>query len=536
MTFEPPFPDAFVIRDGLVVDGSGTDPDRFDVVVDHGMLQIQPPGSVSGLPIFDADGLAVTPGFIDAHSHADLEPFVSRHDPALHASRLVQGVTTEITGNCGFSPFPVLDFDSGETAAFLGILFGDSTVTFGDLDSYSTAIESEGLASNIAPLVGHGTLRAMSMGMDDRPPSRHESETMRRALTTALDDGAFGLSTGLCYSPATFASAAEIEALAAVAARADAIYATHVRNETDGIRAAIREAFEAGERTGVRLHVSHLKAAGRANWGQAGSLLAEFDQARTTGTDVTADVYPYTAGSTMLHSLLPPWLTDEGLDTMLTRLADPGVRSRVAGELTHGVAGWQNLGSAAGWERVTIASSPTHRHREGSSVAGLRDSGDANIADTIARLLLDERGRVVAIIHVMQDEDVRALLAWPQSLVGSDGIPLPGTPHPRLTGTFPRALSEYRTDPLPRMVQKMTGSTADRFGIPGRGFLRSGFVADLVLVDPEAVRDRGTYADPWQPPVGIKGVLVSGAAAVWDGHVIETAAGRVLRRERSAPD
>lgn len=534
MKLEPPFPDAFVIRDGLVVDGSGTEPDHSDLVVDKGVLEIQPPGSVSGLPILDADGLAVTPGFIDAHSHADLEPFASRHDPALHASRLVQGVTTEVTGNCGFSPFPVLDSDSGETAAFLGILFGDSALTFRDLDSYSAAIESEGLASNIAPLVGHGTLRAMAVGMGDRPPDQRESEAMRRALAASLDGGAFGLSTGLCYSPATFASAAEIEALAAVVSRAGAIYATHVRNETDGIREALREAFEAGEKTGVRLHVSHLKAAGRANWGQADSLLAAFDQARADGIDVTTDVYPYAAGSTMLHSLLPPWLTDQGLDTMLTRLADPGVRLRIAEELTNGVAGWQNLGSAAGWERVTIASSPTHRHREGRSVTELRNSSDTNVADTIARLLLDEGGRVVAVIEVMRDEDVRAILAWRHTLVGSDGIPLPGTPHPRLTGTFPRALSGHRTDPLPRMVQKMTGGTAERFGIPGRGFLRSGFVADVVLIDAETVEDRGTYADPWQPPTGIKGVLISGAAAVWDTHVIATAAGRVLRRERAS--
>lgn len=534
MTIEPPFPGTFVIRNGLLVDGSGNEPDHLDLVVDHGLLEVKPPGSVAGLPIVEADGLTVTPGFIDAHSHADLEAFTSRHDPALHASRLLQGVTTEVTGNCGYSPFPVLDSGAGETAALLQVLFGDSAVTFGDLDSYAAAIESEGLACNLAPLVGHGTLRAMAVGMEDRPPSAHESEAMRHALAAALDAGAFGLSTGLCYSPATFASATEVEALAAIVSEADAIYATHVRNETDGIQEALQEAFAAGAKTGVRLHISHLKAAGRANWGRAGSLLAALDQARADGVDVTADVYPYTAGSTMLHSLLPPWLTNQGLDTMLTRLGDPSVRLRVAEELEDGVAGWQNLGSAAGWERVTIASSPTHRHREGRSVAELRDSSDRNVADTIARLLLDEGGRVVAIIEVMRDEDVRAILAWRHALVGSDGIPVPGTPHPRLTGTFPRALSGHRTDPLPSMVRKMTGSTAERFGIPRRGLLRSGFVADLVLFDTERVEDKGTYADPWQPPTGIKGVLVAGSASVWAGEPIETSAGRVLRRARAS--
>lgn len=260
---QPPLPRRFVIVDGLVVDGTGVAARRFDVVVDGGRLDIRPPGTVSGIPRVDADGLVVSPGFIDAHSHADLESLSSEHHPALHASRLLQGVTTEVVGNCGFSAFPIPVERSAECARFLGLIFGESVATFPDLDSYSAAVESAGLASNIAPLVGHGSLRASAIGMDDRLPSPDEVAGMTTALEQALRQGSFGLSTGLCYTPAAFAAPAEIVALASVVATAGGIYTTHVRNETDGVFDALNEALAVGRQTGVLLHISHLKVAGR---------------------------------------------------------------------------------------------------------------------------------------------------------------------------------------------------------------------------------------------------------------------------------
>ncbi len=526
-----PLSPTFTLVGGMVVDGTGADPVHRDVAVEHGTLTVLAPGTAPAGDRIDVDGLVVAPGFIDVHSHADLEPMTPEGGDPLHASRVRQGVTTEIIGNCGFSPFPVPAAAAPLVQRFLGVLFGPAADTFENLAAYRAAVESAGLASNVAPLIGHGTLRAATIGMADRPPTPNELIDMEQALRTALEQGAFGLSSGLCYPPATFAAPEELTALAEVATRAGAIYATHIRNETDLVGEALAEAVDTARTVGAKLHISHLKAAGRPNWGSAPGMLEVLDTARESGVDVTADAYPYTAGSTMLHSLLPPWLTNAGLDTMLARLGDPGVRRRVDVELAQGIPGWQNLGSAAGWERVTVASSPRHKEREGSSIAEL-GSHDETTADTIARLLTDEDGAVLAVIHAMDEEDVRAFLAWPQTMIGSDGIPMPGMPHPRLTGTFPRVLGRYRTESLASTVRKMTGEPARRFGIPDRGFVTSGLVADLVILDPESVIDNGTYSDPWRAPSGIVHVFVAGHPAVWDGEPRDTTAGRVLTRRR----
>lgn len=525
---EPPLPSDYIIRQAEVVDGKGAARRRTDVLVSSGRIAATDGDTASDIPSLDASGLVLAPGFIDSHAHADLQPITAR-GTQVHFSRILQGVTTEFSGNCGFSPFPV-DGDPTETQRLLGLLFGPNAPVFADLETYSATVDSEGAASNLAPLVGHGTLRASVLGMENRPATEDELGRMRAMLTRALDQGAFGLSTGLCYTPASFADPSEVSALAQIVAESGAIYATHVRNETDGIRPALREAIETARTTGVAVHISHLKAAGRTNHNTAADLLAILERALVEGIDLTADAYPYTAGSTMLHSLLPPWLIDRGIEAMLHRLTDPAVRSDVDRSLVEGVPGWQNLGSAAGWDRVTIASAPRRPDREGKTVAALREDGDRFATDTIARILLDERGSVVAVIDVMVEADVRAIIAWPHTMIGSDGIPLPGNPHPRLTGTFPRVLARYPGPSLEATIAKMTSVPARRFGLTGRGVIQNGAIADLVLFDPAAIGDRSTYEHPWLPPSGIHHVMIGGQAAVWHGEAVDGSLGRVLRR------
>ena len=529
---ESSLPPRFVVRGATVVDGTGRGGHRSDVVVDEGVIRLADAGTGRGDVIVDADGLTVAPGFIDAHSHADLEMFLGPEAANVHESRLVQGVTTEVTGNCGFSPFPFPADRADEADAFLSFVFGAAARAFPTLAAYREAVSAVSMSCNVAPLVGHGTLRAATVGYEARPATESEMRAMQAGLQDALDLGAFGLATGLCYTPATFAEASEVQALAGQAARKGAIYATHVRNETDGVWEAVDEALAVAEASGVALHISHLKVAGGRNWGSADALVARLDDARSRGVDVTADVYPYSAASTVLHSLLPPWLIDQGIETMLARLADPGVRARVASELVGGIAGWQNLGQAAGWDRVTVASAPRHPEREGRSIADLADASDRGPVDTIARVLLAEEGRVVVVIEAMHDDDVRRFLGWDHTVVGSDGIPLPGKPHPRLTGTFPRVLARYRDvfGSLEEAVHRMTGATATRFGIPQRGIIADGRVADLVMFDPERIRDNGTFEDPWQAPSGIEHVVLGGHAAVWHGDVVDANRGAVLRR------
>ena len=527
-----PLPSEFVIRGGRVVDGTGTPAFAADIVVENGRVRLVQSGDASALAAVDAKGLVVSPGFIDTHSHADLEPFLG--DELVHASRITQGVTTEVVGNCGFSPFPVSADHDQMVAQFLAVVFGPSANTFPDLDTYSTRISEVGLASNIAPLVGHGTLRAGSLGYDNRQAGNGEIENMRTALARAMEAGAFGMSTGLCYTPATYAPAEEVQALAEVVAAAGGVYSTHIRNETEGTEESLEEALFISRATGVRVHISHLKVAGESNWKQSTELLALLDDARGGGVDVTADVYPYTAASTTLHSLLPPWTAQEGIDRLYANLSDPAWRARVAGDLDHGVPGWQNLGTAAGWHNINIASSARNPDWEGMSITDLANETDRHPIDTIARVLDTNRGKVVVVIEAMDDSDVGNFLAWPHSVVGSDGIPLPGKPHPRLTGTFPRVLGRYRErlGSLEEAVRRMTGASAARFQIPRRGVIADGMAADLVVFDEDAIIDRGTYSDPWQRPAGIHHVFLGGQAAVWESELVDGSLGSVLRRER----
>ncbi len=525
-------PDTFVIRGASVVDGTGRPAFAADVTVKDGRLGVSEPGSVNGLHVLNADGLAVTPGFIDVHSHADLQAVLWSDDTDVHASRLLQGVTTEVVGNCGFSPFPVPASFAEEASTFLGIVLGAGAPTFEEFGQYADSVESAGPACNVAPLVGHGTLRVGTLGYEARAATADELDSMRLRLRVAMADGAFGLSSGLCYTPATFAGPSETRALAGLLAETGGIYATHVRNETDLIVESLTEAIDAVAGTGVPLNISHIKVAGRRNWGRSDEVLDLFEAARSRGVDLTADAYPYGAASTMLHSLLPPWLAEGGIPALLGRLTDGGVRARAALDLERGVAGWQNLGSAAGWDRVVVASAPGGPDVEGASIAGLALADDATPVDTIARLLTASGGEVVVVIDAMDDADVRRFLGWQHTLVGSDGIPRPGKPHPRLTGTFPRAVGRYRQafGSFEEAVHRMTGKSAQRFSIPDRGRITDGAVADVVLVEPDAVIDTGTYQEPWSAPEGIRYVLMAGRPVVADREIVDGRSGRVLRR------
>jgi N-acyl-D-amino-acid deacylase len=523
-------PNEFVVRGGKVVDGTGRPGFAADVVVEDGRLRVAPPESASHKWTVNVDGLVVSPGFVDTHSHADVEPFLDNE--RVHGARILQGITTEVVGNCGFSPFPVPPDRDEVVAPFLAAVFGPSATPFPDLDTYAQEIERRGLSSNVAPLVGHGTLRASALGYENRPATGAELAWMREALARAVDAGGFGLSTGLCYTPATYAPSSEVESLAAVVAEIGGIYSTHIRNETSLTAEALNEAVHVARATGVPLHISHLKVADPRHWHSSPSLLALLDDARSNGVDVTADLYPYTAASTSLHSLLPPWTAEEGIDRLASNLSDPVWRERVARELENGVPGWQNLGTTAGWQNVTVASSTRRPEWEGRSISDLAEPPDRHPVDTIARVLEINRGKVVVVIEAMDDSDVANFLSWPHTMVGSDGIPLPGKPHPRLTGTFPRVLGRYRErlGSMEETVRRMTGASAGRFRIPDRGVLADGMVADLVVFDEDTIADRGTYTDPWMGPVGIHYVVVGGKAAVWDSEVVDGSTGVMLRR------
>ncbi|MET8703751.1 amidohydrolase family protein [Kitasatospora sp. NPDC004723] len=556
-----------LVRGGLLVDGTGAPARPADLAVAGGRVTVLAPGADAGaagdtggrpVPVVDATGRVVTPGFIDVHTHSDALAAVggpgvdaesgtgtqgARADGAdtawdaleeLRLAPLLQGVTTEISGNCGSSLFPCLPERLPELAEHLRVTFGLGPVRPAeDFAAFAAAQRPELRRNHLASLVGHGTLRAGVMGFTDRPPRPEELAAMCELLDRALTQGAAGLSTGLIYPPGTYADTAEIVALARVAARHGKPYVTHLRDEMSQVEKALEEALEIAERSGAPLQVSHHKTAGRHAWGATLRTLPRLEQARADGLDVLLDVYPYTAGSTVLHAMLPPWASEGGIGALLERLGRPEVRERIRADIAGGVDGWENTVGNGGWDLIAVAAAPARRAAEGHRIADLAAAGGVDPVDYVCDLLLDSRGEVTIISHSMREDDVRRVLASPLSMIGSDGVPKPGRPHPRWAGSFARVLGHYGREEgllsLENAVHKMTGLPAARFRLAGRGVVRDGAVADLVVLDPDAVRDAATFERPLLAPEGVAAVVVAGQVAVCDGRATDARAGEVVR-------
>jgi N-acyl-D-amino-acid deacylase len=519
---------------GSIFDGTGAAPFAGDLLIVDG--RIKAVGEVGENPareVIDVGGLAVAPGFIDVHTHSDFAPFLPEGNDDLRTASIRQGVTTEICGNCGFSTFPTKLEWREPVTQHLSSLFGASSAAYASFAEYAEAVSERPLFSNLASLVGHGTIRAGTLGLSNRHASHAEIDEMERRLSEAFEQGAVGLSSGLIYPPGIYASGEELAHLAEVVAGYARPYVTHMRDEADHVMEALEEALSVAQTSGAALHISHHKIAGRVNWGRSAATLRRLEQARNGGVDVTIDAYPYLAGSTMLRALLPPWINEDGVEGLLERLADPRSRRRLARDMEIGLPGWQDLVRAAGWDSIAISSAPRHPEFEGRSLSELARDVGATPVEFCCDLLLSEKAAVTIVAHMMGEDDVRQILAFPPTLIGSDGIPLPGKPHPRWAGTFARVLGKYSRDQmifeLSEVIRKMTSAAADRFNLRDRGRIAPGFAADVVVFDPMRVDDRATYDEPLEHPRGVSLVLVNGAVAVREGEPTGRSAGRVLR-------
>ncbi len=536
-----------LIRDALVVDGGGGPPFAASVAVADGRIvridragddlhrEGDAPGHRGGAPteaarVIRAGGRALAPGFIDAHTHSDLAPFT---DPWMD-SALRQGVTTVVVGNCGGSAWPRAGLEG--LATMLGTSVADLGGGWESLGAYLAAVDAARPACNVATLVGFGNLRGEVIGRERRPATAAEVAAMRRLLEEGLEAGALGLSTGLIYVPDIYADTGEIAAVAAGLARHGGLYTTHMRAEGRLLFDAVRETIAIGRAAGVRPHISHLKLEGGHVWGHAGELLALVDEG-----DATADQYPYTAWETDLSSFLPPWAP---VGRLAGLLADPASKARLITVIEEGEEGWESSVSGSGWEPIVVETGPDEL--AGLDIAAIAAARGVAPAEAALGLLLDHPAIVVSG-HTMHEDDVRAILARPDILVGSDGTavspegPLARTLlHPRSYGTFPRVLGRYvREHPLLTLeaaVRKMTALPARVFGLDGRGVVAEGAVADLVLFDPATVEDAATFAHPHVYPSGIDLVVVSGRVA-WDadragggGEGRVERGGRALRR------
>ena len=524
------------ITGGQVIDGTGAPARRADVgvtgdrVTTVGDLAAEPAGRT-----IDAAGRTVTPGFIDMHSHSDWRLWGNRRAE----SKIRQGVTTEVVGNCGFSPAPVSDEYRSEMQGFALYVPPGMDFSWNSVGDYLARYESDGVALNVAQLIGHGTLRLAAMGFARRPPTAREQAHMERMMDEAMADGAYGLATGLIYAPGSYAATEEIIGIARRAAGGRGFYASHIRGEGATLLDAVAEAIRVGREGGLPAQVSHVKAAGRPNWGRVADALALIDAARAQGQDVMGDVYPYTASSTTLRTLLPDWVLEGGIDAMLKRLADGPTRDRIRRDLT---GGGETLLRGLDWSDIMVAYSPSRPDAQGRRIAEIAAARGQDPLDAAIELIVAEQGKGYMILFQLDEADLRRALVHEHVMIGSDGSSLAaegplavGKPHPRSYGTFPRVLGRYARDErvlsLESAVWKMTGLPARRLGLADRGVLASGAKADVVVFDPATVADRATYEDPHRYATGIGHVLVNGRVVIADGEHTGALPGRVLRPE-----
>jgi N-acyl-D-amino-acid deacylase len=487
-----------LIRGAHVYDGCGGQPMVADVAINGDRIAaIGNLESNQAKTDIEARGLALSPGFIDAHTHDDYAAL--SHPDMGFKSR--GGVTTCIVGNCGFGAAP---YD--QAVQMLGALApGADVPEYVGHRGYADALEAVGPGVNIGVLAGHGTIRMAAMGTDNRVPTDAEMAAMRGHLREALEAGVLGMSTGLIYNPGRYANTDELVELARLMHGTGAIYATHMRDEGVSLLESVSEAITIGERAGVGVQISHHKASGRESWGLVSRSLALIEAAQRDGQDVHADQYPYTAGSTSMQAIL-----------------ENGAFSGEGG-----------MGSLRGSDAV-VASAPGRAQWEGQSVADLAAASGESERETGERVARESSGATV-VLHMMSEEDVQSVLRHPSTMIGSDGIPtLDGRPHPRLYNSFARVLGHYSRDiglfDLSTALYRMCGFPANKFGLVDRGVIKEGAYADLVVFDANEIVDKGTFEDPNQYPIGIHHVFVNGQPAVRDGKLMGERHGRVIRR------
>lgn len=529
-----------LIRGGKIVDGSGNPWFRGDVGIRGGRVELVRPSmskgtSLSATRVIDADGLCVAPGFIDIHTHSEMGILAKPDSP----EKILQGVTTEILGNCGMSASPVLPANRTLLREYVTPVLGHSEVewTWETLGEYFGRVEAQGVSVNVGTFIGLGTIRCAVMGFAARPPADGEMEAMKQLLARAMEDGALGVSTGLVYAPGSYADQGEIVALSRVAGEYGGIYTTHMRDQGNRFLESIADSIEIGKAASLPVVIAHHKTMGKANWGKVRRSLEMLDEARVAGHDVSSDVYPYVTGASTLVSIFPAWVVEGGIAQMLQRLRDPSVRRRIREDWAQGID-WDNRVLSLGWENIAIAyvSTPGNEVYAGLSVQeACRRAGKE--PDEFTMDLLVEEGGVVGYQNVWGTEaDVRTVMRHAGTVIGSDGLHTGKKPHPRLTGTFPRVLGRYVREegvlPLEEAVRKMTSQTAQRLGLRGIGLLVESFRADVTVFDPDTVIDRGTYEDPWQAPAGIEYVIVGGRVVAEGGRHTGERPGVCLRRGR----
>lgn len=498
-------PADLIIRNGKILDGTGNSWFYGDIAVKDGkILKLGYLANMTGLKTIDAKGLIVAPGFIDVHGHVETD--VLKNPTA--DNYIYDGVTTVITGNCGGS--------------------------MRDIGAYLHLVDSIRPSINIATLIGHNTVRSQILEHANRAPNADEQLQMSELVEKAMREGAVGLSTGLIYIPGTFAKTEEVVSLAKAAAKYHGVYASHIRDEENGVVEAIDEAINIGKEANIPVQISHFKVNGRSNWGKSDITLGLVKKAREEGWDVTIDQYPYTASSTNLGIRLPDWVFAGGRDSTLIRLSDPPTRSRVKKDMLQQIASYQ----FPDYSYAVVANYPADTSLNGKNISEINLlMGRKALVDDEAETIMDmiEKGGAQMVYNGMNEQDVKNIMKYPFSMFGADaGIRIfgQGMPHPRGYGTNARVLGKYVRDekviPIEEAIRRMTSLAAQKFGLQDRGLLLPDYAADIVIFSEEEVADMSTFLQPHAYSKGFKYVLVNGEMVVDHEKHIGTRSGRAL--------
>jgi N-acyl-D-amino-acid deacylase len=533
-----------LIRNGMVVDGSGSSAFVTDIAVKDGMIKrIEPSLKVECKKELDASGKVVCPGFIDIHSHTDATILIN----SKAESKIRQGVTTEIVGNCGSSAAPLTDAFLTEIRDHLTINsnygnrnnIGKLWMTFGE---YIGHLKKLPLGINLMPMVGHSTLRSAAMGLKSGPPNQNEMRAMEDLLEKSLEEGAVGMSTGLEYVPGSFCQTDELIRLGRVIERHNKIYTTHIRDESHSLFPSIEEAIKTAEESGCRMEISHLKLGGKFNWGKTDQLFALLENALSKGIRLSWDQYPYIAWGTGLVDYIPSWVQQDGHLKLVDYLSKESSRKKIRQEIEASIQMGTHAYNTASWENVQIAmvKSPDCQFTLGKRISDIAKELNVDPIDCLFDLLIAEKGAVKTLVFCMDEADIKTIMKHPHTIIASDGRAVAnygelskGSTHPRYYGAFPRVLGKYVRNEkgltLETAIRKMTSMPAKIMGLDSRGTLAPNMIADITIFDPETVADVATFESPHQYSKGIESVIISGDIIIDQGEHSNEMAGKVLQ-------
>lgn len=543
-----------LIRNGKVVDGTGNPWFYADVAIKDGKIVKVGKITESAREVIDAGGFIVAPGFVDIHSHADFILPLEEH-PRILEPLIRQGVTTLVTGNCGYSPFPINPETAGLLKKYSSFMQSrDLAWEWSGVSDFLDYLDRQGVAFNVVPLVSHGAIRIALKGFDRGLTTEEEREKMFRLVEEAMQQGSFGLSCGLIYAPGMYSDTEELIYISRGLKEYGGIFTFHLRGYSETLIPAIKEVIKVGRLNNIKVQISHFQAFGKEHWPKIDDAISIIDEARIEGVDVAFDVIPYVAANTTISAIYPPWALEGGVDALLEKLRDKKLRERIKSDIEEVMPGWpawftgdwpHNLVRAIGWENIFILSVRSVKNKCLVGKNLLEIAGEKGIEpfEVAADLTIEEHGDVMALYvglsgDLSNDEGLRKIVACPFASICTDAIITgEGITHPAAYGAFPKVLGyfsrELKLFPMEEAIRKMTYLSLQRFGINDRGLIKEGFFADITIFDECAINEKGSYFDQCQYPGGVKYVILNGNLVLKNGEYSGNLCGKVLRRKEA---